>query len=225
VRQYRWLGLSTAAAVAVTVLTSLQATAVMLGCYAVWAGAHAGSQEAVSTALAGAGVATVALVIADRATGGALRRLAGRGRTGRIVTQFVADAVVAARSLTAADWAAGLVTAAARRALDLASLLAVAHAFGLRAGFWGTTAAYLAVQLLRQIPAAAGGAGMIEASLVAALVAAGADAAGATAAVMIYRIISCWLVAAVGVGAWWALRHRKAPIRASRATPAPYQVA
>ena len=59
-------------------------------------------------------------------------------------------------------------------------------------------------QLVRQIPATPGRIGVIEASLILALGAAGAGQAPAAAAVLIYRLLSCWTVLPIGLLCWTA---------------------
>jgi uncharacterized protein (TIRG00374 family) len=83
--------------------------------------------------------------------------------------------------------------------LDLACFVAAAHAFRLDTATTALVGAYLTGQLVRQIPLAAGGAGLVEAALLASLFASGADPAAATAAVLTYRLVSCWLVALAGL--------------------------
>ena len=55
-----------------------------------------------------------------------------------------------------------------------------------------------------------GGIGIVEVALVAALAATGLPAAGASVAVMIYRLISLWLIMMAGWMYFFALRSRAA---------------
>jgi uncharacterized protein (TIRG00374 family) len=64
-----------------------------------------------------------------------------------------------------------------------------------------------------------GGLGVVEAALAAALVAAGVHSPQAVAAVLVYRLISFWLVDAVGWVLYGATRKREAP-RPASASPA-----
>jgi uncharacterized membrane protein YbhN (UPF0104 family) len=89
---------------------------------------------------------------------------------------------------------------------DLCCLAAVAQAFHLPLTFFEVGTAYVVVQLVRQIPVTPGGMGVIEASLLAALITAGASEAPAAAAVLGYRLFSCWLVIPVGLAAAALLR-------------------
>jgi uncharacterized membrane protein YbhN (UPF0104 family) len=91
---------------------------------------------------------------------------------------------------------------------DLACLSAAAHAMHLPLGLPDLAAPYLAIQLIRQIPITPGGVGVIEASLLTALVSAGAMAVPAAAAVLGYRLFSCWLILPAGLVSWLLLRRR-----------------
>jgi hypothetical protein len=91
---------------------------------------------------------------------------------------------------------------------DLLCLLACLHAVGLSTSVTVVGAAYLGAQLARQIPATAGGIGVIEAGLILALTTTGgAPVAAATAAVLTYRLLSCWILLPVGTACWAGLRH------------------
>ena len=57
---------------------------------------------------------------------------------------------------------------------------------------------YVGVQALRQIPFTPGGIGVIEAALLGGLIAAGAVAAPAAAAVVIYRVLTLWVILPAG---------------------------
>src|SRR4051812_627720 len=91
---------------------------------------------------------------------------------------------------------------------DLCCLAAVAQAFDLPLTFVQLGTVYVVVQLVRQVPVTPGGMGVIEASLLAALVGAGAGQAPAAAAVLGYRLFSCWLVIPAGLFTWAMLRRR-----------------
>jgi uncharacterized protein (TIRG00374 family) len=76
------------------------------------------------------------------------------------------------------------------------SALILAWSVGVGAGSFGITP---------------GGLGLVEAALAAALVAAGVHSAQAVAAVLVYRLISFWLVDAVGWTLYLALGKRQRP--------------
>jgi uncharacterized protein (TIRG00374 family) len=94
---------------------------------------------------------------------------------------------------------------------DLCCLAAVAYAFHLPLTFIQLGTVYLAVQLIRQVPVTPGGMGVIEVSLLTALVTAGAGQAAAAATVLGYRLLSCWLIIPAGLLTWTLLRDRTRP--------------
>lgn len=121
-------------------------------------------------------------------------RLAEIGRTARDVPPW--------------QWAPALGAAVANWLGDLACLVLACRAVGLSEVTVAEIAAvYIGVQVVRQVPITPGGIGLIEAALLAGLVAAGANSAGAGAAVLVYRLLSCWLVIPVGALAALALRR------------------
>ncbi|SNY23974.1 lysylphosphatidylglycerol synthase transmembrane domain-containing protein [Paractinoplanes atraurantiacus] len=91
--------------------------------------------------------------------------------------------------------------------LDLGCLVAVTHALDLPVPAHQLATVYLTVQAVRQIPLTPGGIGLIEASLLSGLLAAGAPQAGAAAVVLAYRVISFWLVLPLGLAAYLRLRR------------------
>jgi uncharacterized protein (TIRG00374 family) len=93
---------------------------------------------------------------------------------------------------------------------DLACLLAALRAVALAIPALTVATTYLALQLVRQIPLTPGGIGVIEASLLLALTAAGAAAVPAAAAVLVYRLLSCWAILPVGLLCWTT--QRAAPV-------------
>ncbi|BCY11950.1 YbhN family protein [Actinoplanes sp. L3-i22] len=135
----------------------------------------------------------------------ALRRLGSR------VHQEWTAAVTAARSIRPRDGAAAVLWSALNWAADAFCLVAAAQACGLPAGWRTVGAAYLVAQVVRQIPISPGGLGFVEASLVTAL-SLGASTATAAAAVLLYRIISFWLILPVGLLTYLGLR--RVPARA-----------
>lgn len=92
---------------------------------------------------------------------------------------------------------------------DLCCLAAVAQAFHLPINLYQLGTVYVVVQLVRQIPVTPGGSGLIEASLLTALVAAGAAQGPAAATVLGYRLFSAWLIIPAGLFAWAMLRRKQ----------------
>lgn len=67
---------------------------------------------------------------------------------------------------------------------------------------------------MRQIPLTPGGLSLIEATLLAGLIAAGAATTPAAAAVLIYRCLSCWATIPIGILGWlafWQTARRRDP--------------
>jgi uncharacterized membrane protein YbhN (UPF0104 family) len=227
-RQYQSRGASHRVAATVLALSGVLSAAGLAILYVVWIGAVA----VAGPALAHPGVAVPAIVATGtagwalahhrssrgrriRVTAGRLNRAAWRRslmwltgrwpRAGRVGTS-VADAVHVAGTLRRGDWAAALAFAVGNWLADLACLIAVGYAFGLTLSVVQFAGAYLAVQIVRQIPITPGGIGLIEASLLLALVTAGAPTAAAAAVVLVYRVLSCWLIVPAGLLAWAALQ-------------------
>jgi uncharacterized protein (TIRG00374 family) len=70
--------------------------------------------------------------------------------------------------------------------------------------------AYVAAQLLAQIPITPGGIGVVEAGLTATLVLAGVGGGDAAVATLAYRLVSYWLMLPAGLVAWVVHRRRLA---------------
>ncbi|WP_412743372.1 lysylphosphatidylglycerol synthase transmembrane domain-containing protein [Krasilnikovia sp. MM14-A1004] len=223
IRQYRRHGAATGTATAVTVLSGLASAAglaLLAGAafapqVASWlvrtATERPGPLVAVLAALAAVGLVPV---VAHRHTRWrhAVRRVARWPLAARAVGQ-ARRAVRDVRSVSLRDWAATIAYAAVNWLLDLACLVAAAHAVNVEVPWRHIATAYLAVQIARQIPLTPGGIGLIEASLLAALVAGGIPEAGAAAVVLAYRLISFWLILPPGLTAYVRLR-RFSPSRA-----------
>lgn len=113
---------------------------------------------------------------------------------------------LATRSITARYWMLALTAALANWATELLCLIFVTRALGMAVGIIPLAAIFLGAQLARQIPLTPGGIGLIEASLLTGLISAGTSATTAAAAVLVYRLISCWLVINIGLLSWLYLR-------------------
>lgn len=111
------------------------------------------------------------------------------------------------RTVATRHWVLALVAATANWSADLLCLVLVAQAFAVPAGFGTLAVIYLGAQVVRQIPLTPGGIGVIEASLLAGLISAGTGEAAAAAAVLTYRLLSCWLVIPTGFACWLLLRR------------------
>jgi uncharacterized membrane protein YbhN (UPF0104 family) len=108
------------------------------------------------------------------------------------------DAWRAGANLRTRDWAAALAYAVVNWMADLLCLTAATRALGLPIGVTTLAGIYLGIQIVRQVPLTPGGVGVIETALIAGLTAAGATALSAAAAVLIFRLLSCWLIIPAG---------------------------
>jgi uncharacterized membrane protein YbhN (UPF0104 family) len=132
----------------------------------------------------------------------------------------VVDAVRSSRDVARRDWALALAAATANWLTDLLCLAAAARAFHLPLSLVQLGAVYLTVQVVRQIPLTPGGIGVIEMSLLAGLISAGAGEAPAAATVLAYRLLSCWMIIPIGMIGWLVLRRPYHP-RIPRSTTEP----
>ncbi|GAA3227412.1 hypothetical protein GCM10010532_060790 [Dactylosporangium siamense] len=218
VRQFRAHGLTSAHALATTALASVQASAAIVLVYLAWCLTGLSTGELVRVAAVAALLCPVA-VLARR---GWLGRRPGWWRAApcppggpvqpagpqppgplhrgaRAMLRLGADTSRACWALPGSYWLTAGGAAVARRLFDLVCFVAAAHAFRLDTATSALVGAYLTGQLIRQIPLVAGGAGLVEAGLLAALITSGADPAAAAAAVLTYRLLSCWLIALAGL--------------------------
>ncbi|WP_433291942.1 lysylphosphatidylglycerol synthase transmembrane domain-containing protein [Actinoplanes sp. CA-030573] len=118
------------------------------------------------------------------------------------------EAWQAGAALRPRDWTAAVLFFAVNWLADLLCLAAACRAVGLPIGVVTLAGIYLGVQIVRQVPLTPGGVGVVDTALVAGLTAAGATAVTAAAAVLIYRLISCWLLLPAGGAAALVLRRR-----------------
>jgi uncharacterized protein (TIRG00374 family) len=145
---------------------------------------------------------------------GVARLILRAPRLAKLVAPVV-EAVRSSRSVARRDWALALAAATANWLTDLLCLAAAARAFHLPLSLVELAAVYLTVQIVRQIPLTPGGIGVIEMSLLAGLLSAGASEAPAAATVLAYRLLSCWLIIPMGLIGWLILRYGKRPLLSS----------
>jgi uncharacterized protein (TIRG00374 family) len=119
----------------------------------------------------------------------------------------VASTARDARAVPVRQWIGAIAFSATNWLLDLVCLIAVAQACDLSIGYGELAGIYLAVQVVRQVPVTPGGIDLIETSLLAGLVAAGAAQSTAAAVVLGYRLISFWLILPVGLITYLGLRR------------------
>ncbi|BCY06983.1 YbhN family protein [Actinoplanes sp. L3-i22] len=125
----------------------------------------------------------------------------------------VAQALLDARSVPPRTWLAVVLAGVVNWLLDMSCLVLAAAAVHAGIGWSRLALIYLAVQVVRQIPLTPGGIGLIETSMLAGLIADGAPQATAAAIVLIYRLISFWLILPAGLAAHLTLRR---PLRGDR---------
>ena len=102
------------------------------------------------------------------------------------------------RAVPTHAWWISSVSAIVKWIADFAVLAAATFAVGASVDFVALATVYVGIQVIRQIPLTPGGIGIIEAALLAGLVAAGAAAGPAAAAVVIYRVLTFWLILPAG---------------------------
>ncbi len=156
-------------------------------------------------------VATLVALGRRRPSRDLLDRVPPSGRVPRYVHGLLLTARAAwhaGAGLRIRDWAAVVGYSAVNRLTDLLCLIACTRALGLQISLITLATIYLGVQIVRQVPLTPGGIGVIETALVAGLTTAGATAITATAAVLIYRVISCWLLIPAGGIAALMIRRR-----------------
>jgi uncharacterized protein (TIRG00374 family) len=100
--------------------------------------------------------------------------------------------------------------AVGRWAFDLLALVTAVIAVGARPQFALVLLAYVAAQLLAQIPVTPGGIGVVEAGLTATLALAGVHGGDAAVATLAYRLVSYWLMLPAGLVGWIVHRRRLA---------------
>jgi uncharacterized protein (TIRG00374 family) len=100
--------------------------------------------------------------------------------------------------------------AVGRWAFDLLALVTAIIAVGASPQFSLVLLAYVAAQLLAQIPVTPGGIGVVEAGLTATLALAGVAGGDAAVATLAYRLVSYWLMLPAGLVGWIVHRRRLA---------------
>jgi len=104
------------------------------------------------------------------------------------------------------EWLLGLAWAMGNWLTDCLCLVLAFQAVGAHIPWRGLLVAYGAAQVASNLPITPGGLGVVEGSLTIALVAYGGSTAGSVAAVLLYRILSFWLLLPIGWVAWVGLQ-------------------
>jgi uncharacterized membrane protein YbhN (UPF0104 family) len=210
-RQYRTHGATQPIAAAVMVLSGVASVVGLILLYGgdalVWAtSAHPVLLLSAAVLLA-AGVVVLLRRRSPAGTAEPRPPLAEGASYPRRVRHTISETTRLAGTVPARRWAGVVGSAAVNWLTDLACLLAAIQAIGLDVSPRTVATAYLVAQLVRQIPVTPGGIGVIEAGLILALTTAGAPAAPAAAAVLIYRLLSCWSILPIGLACWTAQRR------------------
>jgi len=180
----------------------------------IWASRHPRRVEHLSSSLAArccAGLPTVA-----RRAGRAARP-APTGAAWRIED----DADQGGHALGLARLALALGLATANWAADILALAIAFVALGLEVPWQGLLLSYVITQVATSVPMLPGSLGVAEGSMAAALVCAGVRPSAALAGVLVYRLVSFWLVLPAGWFAWTWLRRGETRSRAPG--PGPFE--
>ena len=217
-RQFRRGGASSGTAAAVLVLSGLISTAGLVLLYLAGLGLAAvsrltglGGREPLLTLLLGVALITVIIMVLTRLARTVPRPLPTEPtptprlddwqhrhpHLGRALRQLLATGRETVR-IDRRNWRFTLGLSVANWGLDIGSLYASCRAVDAHIDVLQLGAIYLGIQLIRQIPITPGGIGLIEAALLAALVAQHVPQGAASAAVLIYRLFSAWLIVPIG---------------------------
>jgi uncharacterized protein (TIRG00374 family) len=167
------------------------------------------------------------LMTGDRAIGAVGRALAWvlrklrRGENAATLPERLTAQRNRVRRRLGRRWPEAVAGAVGRWILDFLTLLAALEAVGARPNLALALLAYVAAQLLAQVPLTPGGLGVVEAGMTATLALAGVGGAAAAAATLAYRLASYWLQLPAGLVAYTLHRHRFAGAAAEPTGSAP----
>ena len=179
----------------------------------VWSSRHQQRVEALVSGLA-------SWWAARRQTLGRLGRTPLPARTGGgAVFRLAGDDVELRQVLSAARLSGALALASANWLADLAALAVAFAALRLAIPWQGLLLAYAVTQVITTIPVLPGSIGLAEGSMAAALVCSGVHPPEAVAGVLVYRLVSFWMVLPTGWLAWIFLRRRGAGVEEATAGP------
>jgi uncharacterized protein (TIRG00374 family) len=113
------------------------------------------------------------------------------------------------------DWGRGLLFASLNWTADFICLFAACRAIGASGLTLGVALiAYAAGMAASSIPLLPGGLGIVDGAMILALSQGGLSSGHSAAGVAVYRLISFFLVALIGAGAWLLVRHADARLAA-----------
>ena len=141
----------------------------------------------------------------------------------QVVTAWMAR--MGAIAPTRREWGRAVMMGLGNWVADCGCLVLSFMAVGAGVPWHGLLLAYGAGQLAATLPFTPGGLGVVEGSLTVALVTFGGGKFSTVAAVLVYRLISYWLLLPVGWGAWGTLalagRNRRRALAEPEPEPAP----
>ncbi|WP_164479073.1 lysylphosphatidylglycerol synthase transmembrane domain-containing protein [Nakamurella antarctica] len=108
------------------------------------------------------------------------------------------------------EWMWAILATSGKWALEGVCLLMCCLAFDIQIDLLQLAGLYLSVQLVRQIPLTPGGIGPVETALLVGLLTYGAGYGTATAAVLIYRVLSAWIIIPIGFALLAEMKRRDA---------------
>lgn len=129
------------------------------------------------------------------------------GWPARPIEEMVAGAITRLQAVTPRlpDWLVALAWAGGNWVADSTCLVAAFLAVGAPVPTRALLLAYGAAQTAANLPITPGGLGVVEGSLTVALVAFGGSTSATVAAVLLYRVLSFWVLLPVGWTAWSVL--------------------
>lgn len=148
-----------------------------------------------------------------------LRRRESKSTPHEVLDRWVTE--LAAVNPSRRQWSIAAAMAASTWLADMACLVLAFYAVGVGVPWRGLLLAYAAGQLASNLPITPGGLGAVEGSLTVALVTFGGGEVSTVAAVLLYRLVSYWLMLVIGWIAWagLALSARGRPHVAAEAAP------
>lgn len=140
-----------------------------------------------------------------------LRRRASTSSPDEVVKRWIDE--LSSVNPSRGQWVRAAIMATCNWLADLSCLVLSFYAVGVGVPWRGLLLAYAAGQLASNLPVTPGGLGAVEGSLTVALVTFGGGEESTVAAVLLYRLVSYWLMLAVGWVAWatLAFANRRAP--------------
>jgi putative heme transporter len=181
----------------------------------VWAGRRPGRIEQLAAAVSAR--CNAALRLAARCVGHAARR----AQTDRTTVSWLSEdpGETTGHLMGPARVAVALGLATINWVADIVALAVAFVALGLDVPWQGLLLAYALTQVATSVPLLPGSLGVAEGSMAGALVCAGVHPTAALAGVLVYRLVSFWLVLPTGWLAWMCLRRDEARLPVLESEP------